>query len=707
MSSDTSTRRRDDLLARAFLDELARSIGSNKPSLLTTKRNDAVEELIGDSSDDETSPDTVVVRPDVAAVAILVARAIGTVPGLVRELRRAAPVVVITTGSSNLVATAAQVVKTCAFGSDTEIVSGEVSRRHLETHERTAMLVARDGSNVKMHSPDVGNVDVATALQFGVPVVGVAADARRHLPRDLLRAAQANLPLGRLDDDAIRLVIEAVAGGQPSVPLDPVAVRTCDTSDLCLAIRPSRTPDECASALREVVHLKRTSELDGPRLEDMAGYGEAAPWGASVVADFENLRGGRLRWSDFDNRAVLLSGPPGVGKTQFAAALARSAQVPIVKTSVAEWNAATYLSGTLQAMGNAFSEAARLAPCILFIDELDGISDRGRIGGEYAEYWIQIVNRLLELLTAVRQTDGVVVVAATNYPEKIDPALRRAGRLDRNIEIGKPGFEDLLAIFRFYLRGELADASLQEVVFAAVGASGADVERWVMAARATARRVERPLSLDLLIETVRGSRKPMSASLRRAVSIHEAGHVVVGAALGNWSTHAVSIDDGGGQVTGTAELGGASKAVIMDLIVGLLAGRAAEETFGVATGGAGGPDGDLDRATRLAAQLETMMGFGSFGLVCVPTDDRHPLERFPFLIRPVSTTLTRCMDRAKAIVLRNKAAVVALADALESKVHLDAATVAGILQRFSPLHAEGSIENSSVQNDAEDAVAVS
>lgn len=678
-----------DLLGRAFIDEIARDLGLSRPSLLTTKRSDAVEQLIGDLSEGGEPTATVSVRPDIAAIAILVARAIETVPGLVRELRRDAPVVAISTGSSNLVVTTNYVLETCAFGPDTHTVSGVAADRRRDPHERTALLMVRDGTDSKKHSPDVGNDDVASALQLGMPVVGISADAKRHLPRDLLRASQANLVLGRLDADGVALVIEAVTGSRPSTPLDPLLVRTCDTSDLCLAVRATRSADECVTALRDVVSSKKNFVLDGPRLEDLSGYGEAAAWGKSVVADLEAFRRGDLaKWSDCDCRSVLLCGPPGVGKTKFAAALARSAAVPLVCTSTGSWNAANYLSGTLQAMGNAFAEATRLAPCVMLIDELDGISDRSRIGGDYAEYWIQIILRLCELLTAAREVDGLVLVTASNFAEKIDFAVRRSARIDRTIEIAKPGFEDLVAIFRFYLRDDLAGCSLNEAAFAAVGATGADVERWVVEARGAARRRKNPLSLDLLVQTVRQGRTPMSASLRRTVSLHEAGHIVVGAALGNWTTHDVSIDDGGGRVTGTPEIGGTSKEMLLDHIVAILAGRAAEEVFGVATGGAGGSGGDLSRATMLACHIELTLGFGSMGLLCVSLEDgaRHPLERFPVLVRPVASTLDRCMERAKEIVVRNKAAVAAIADELQAKIYLNGETVAGILARFEPLN---------------------
>ncbi|MDB5582677.1 MAG: hypothetical protein JWR80_7853 [Bradyrhizobium sp.] len=192
----------------------------------------------------------------------------------------------------------------------------------------------------------------------------------------------------------------------------------------------------------EIVSNRGLFDGQGPTLHELSGYGEARQWGIDLAADIAAYRRGELEWAAIE-KSLLIAGPPGVGKTKYAIALAKTAGIPIVATSVAEWNAANYLSGTLQAMKNAFSQARRAAPCVLFIDELDGISDRAPLRGEHAEYWSQVVNVLLELLAGVDERPGVVVVAATNHPEKIDAAVRRAGRLDRTITIEKPNVEDL------------------------------------------------------------------------------------------------------------------------------------------------------------------------------------------------------------------------------------------------------------------------
>src|SRR5690606_3589824 len=147
----------------------------------------------------------------------------------------------------------------------------------------------------------------------------------------------------------------------------------------------------------------------GPLLSELYGYGDAMTWALDLVADLQEYRAGRLEWDSVDNRALLLEGPPGVGKTTFVASLAKTAGVPLVATPGAEWNSASYLSGTLQMIRDAFGRARRNTPSILLIDELDGISDRSHLSGDYIEYWSQIVNYLLEHLSGIADNEGVVV----------------------------------------------------------------------------------------------------------------------------------------------------------------------------------------------------------------------------------------------------------------------------------------------------------
>jgi ATP-dependent Zn protease len=549
------------------------------------------------------------------------------------------------------------------------------------------VVITRDGMATD-HKPEKGNDVVATALHAHSAIVGIAADPRRHLPRDLMRAAEFHLVIGQIDAAALSLVIEAVTGAAPTIEIDPELIRAADVSDLQLALRRDRSADECLRRLSEVVKNRGLFDAAGPRLEELAGYGEARQWGLELAVDLAAYRRGELDWGAIE-KGLLIAGPPGVGKTQFAKALAKTAGVPIVATSVADWNAATYLSGTLQAMRSAFAQARRLAPAILFIDEMDGISDRATLRGEYVEYWSQIVNLLLELLAGVEERPGVVVIGATNHPDRIDAAVRRAGRLDRTITIGLPEVKDLIGILKFHLKGALADVDLMPAALAARGRTGADVEAWVRRAKGKVRRGQRALSIDDLLAEIRNGQRPLSDGMRRKCAIHEAGHVVVGATTGMFTTNAVSIHDVGG-VTAielnkdhAQTLGGLEALITM-----LLGGRAAETAFfapeEITVGAGVTDDSDLARATKIAIDIETRFGCGSFGIVRLSERILDLCLHDAQVIAPVKRRLDKCFARARDIITANHGLLLALSDPLGERGYLDQGEIDALLQRHPP-----------------------
>lgn len=199
------------------------------------------------------------------------------------------------------------------------------------------------------------------------------------------------------------------------------------------------------------------SRLRQLRIETLTGYGDARDWALDLKEDLQLWRGGRLAWSEMSTK-LLLSGPPGTGKTTYARALCNSLQIPLLVTSVASWLEPGYLGDVLKRMSKAFEMARENAPVILFIDEVDNIGSRA--GGrreQHDDYWRSLINRLLELLDGTSKTDGVIVVAATNLAEKIDPALLRSGRLEKHVAIPMPDMEALTGILAHHLGADLAD----------------------------------------------------------------------------------------------------------------------------------------------------------------------------------------------------------------------------------------------------------
>lgn len=190
-------------------------------------------------------------------------------------------------------------------------------------------------------------------------------------------------------------------------------------------------------------------------VETLSGYGAARDWALGLKTDLIDYLAGELPWGDMSTK-LLLSGPPGTGKTTFAKALCNTLQIPLVVTSVSTWLEGGHLDDVIRRIAKTFEEARALAPSILFVDEIDGIGKRKSAEREYADYWNAVVNKALELLDGAVKAEGVIVVGATNVPHQIDDALRRSGRLETHIEIPRPDIETLTGIWSHHLGGDLA-----------------------------------------------------------------------------------------------------------------------------------------------------------------------------------------------------------------------------------------------------------
>ncbi|WP_313194093.1 AAA family ATPase [Shinella zoogloeoides] len=459
-------------------------------------------------------------------------------------------------------------------------------------------------------------------------------------------------------------------------------------SRLQLMLRPGRAISRVLSGLAKIADQIATVEVDRrqddanrPRLDDLHGYGEAKTWGLDLAHDLADWKEGKIAWNDVD-RGLLLSGPPGVGKTAFALALGRTCGVPVILGSAARWQARGHLGDLLKAMRKAFDDAKRNTPSILFIDEIDAFGNRESVGFDHANYVRQVINGLLECLDGAEKREGVVVIGACNHPEFLDAAVKRPGRLDRHIVIPYPDREARIAIAEGYLGQAMPEGMVEEFAKRSVGATGAVIEQWIREARRITRRVRRQFQATDVLEVLPPARK-LSDDMLKCVAVHELGHAVVSVILDAEKLHSVSIQDSELVSVGRQSLGGAifesdplrrrTRRYYLNQIATYMGGIAAEVVFfGDHADGAGGKDmADLNVATNLALVMEWHLGMGS-SFVSFGELDFKRLDSMKFansaVLTHVENILHEQFDRAKAIVEKHRGVIALLSKRLIEEV---------------------------------------
>jgi cell division protease FtsH len=321
-------------------------------------------------------------------------------------------------------------------------------------------------------------------------------------------------------------------------------------------------------------------------------------------------------------KGVLLLGPPGTGKTLMAKAVSGEAGVPFFSISGSEF-VEMFVGVGASRVRDMFDQAKRHAPCIVFVDEIDAVGrQRGAgLGGSHDERE-QTLNQMLVEMDGFDTDTNVIIIAATNRPDVLDPALLRPGRFDRRVVLDRPDIRGREAILKVHIRGKpLAnDVDLGVLARSTPGFVGADIENLVneaaiLAARRNKKMIEHDEFEEAIERVIAGPERKsrlISIDEKRIIAYHEAGHAVVTQAIPEGDpVHKVS-------VTARGMAGGytimlpeedrtlmAKKKLIADMI-GLLGGRAAEElVFNDITSGAAN---DLERVTRLARSMITRLG---------------------------------------------------------------------------------------------------
>ena len=324
-------------------------------------------------------------------------------------------------------------------------------------------------------------------------------------------------------------------------------------------------------------------------------------------------------------KGVLLVGPPGTGKTLISKAVAGEAGVPFFSISGSEF-VEMFVGVGASRVRDLFDQAKKNSPCIVFVDEIDAVGrQRGAgLGGGHDERE-QTLNQLLVEMDGFETSTHVIVIAATNRPDVLDPALLRPGRFDRHVTLDRPDIKGRLAILQVHAKNKPLDpkVNLETLAKQTPGFSGADLsnlinEAAILAARANHKMIEMEELEESIIRVMAGPERKsrvISEKEKNIVAYHEIGHALVAKSLPNADpVHKVSVISRGQALGWTAYLPEedrylASKGELEDRIAMALGGRVAEEVmFGEITSGAGD---DIRRVTDIARKMVTELGMST------------------------------------------------------------------------------------------------
>ena len=430
---------------------------------------------------------------------------------------------------------------------------------------------------------------------------------------------------------------------------------------------------------------------EGIKFSDVAGEDEAKE-NLSEIVDYLHDPSKYKEIGASMPKGILLVGPPGTGKTMLAKAVAGEANVPFFSISGSEFVEMFVGMGAAK-VRDLFKQAKEKAPCIVFIDEIDAIGQRRdarAMGNDERE---QTLNQLLTEMDGFEGNNGVMILAATNRPESLDPALTRPGRFDRRVPVELPDLKGREAILRVHAKHVRTDGSVDfnRIARMSSGASGAELAnivneaalRAVRAGRSAATEADMEESIEVVIAGYQKKNAILTESERRTVAYHEIGHAIVAAEQsGSAPVEKITIiPRTSGALGYTMQVEENDRYIITreeleNKIATLTGGRAAEETaFGTMSTGAAN---DIEQATKLARAMVARYGMSdSFGMVALETEGARYLggesyaqcspETQTEIDRQVSEIVKAQHDKALKILSERRAKLDELAQYLYEK----------------------------------------
>lgn len=458
------------------------------------------------------------------------------------------------------------------------------------------------------------------------------------------------------------------------------------------------------------------ADKDRTTFDDVAGCDESKEEVAEIVDFLKNPK----KFNDIGARipkGVLMVGPPGTGKTLLARAIAGEANVPFYSISGSDF-VEMFVGVGAARVRDMFDQARKSAPCLVFIDEIDAVGrQRGTgMGGSHDERE-QTLNSLLVEMDGFDGHEGIIIIAATNRPDVLDAALLRPGRFDRQVVIDLPdviGREEILKVHSKKLKYDNT-VDLKKVAQMTPGCSGADLANLLNESAITAaRRNSKNISMED-INTARDKiffgrerRKLMDPAEKKLTAFHEAGHALIQCLLddGSLPIHKVTIIPRGQSLgstmfTPTKDTHCESKKSLLNHICTSLGGRAAEEiALSDITNGA---SGDIKSATKLAKKMVCDWGMSDLGPISYNENQEHIFlgkeisrsenisEKTAELIdNQVKKIIDTQLERARKLVLDNKALLEKIAQALLERETIDGAEVTAIVKGLPKTEAANS-----------------